>query len=142
MSCKERILLARLVAGIRSNKVRKSLLCIEDLTLEKAVRHVQVDEATFFQANQFHDMEKLGVISPHEEPSPWCHPIVIAPKKGTDELRICIDFTRLNKFIQHEYHLRNSPFEAVTSILREELAYFCKFDARHGSLTDLCSWFG
>ena len=53
MSCKERILLARLVAGIRSNKVHKSLLCIKDLTLEKAVRHVQVDEATSFQANQF-----------------------------------------------------------------------------------------
>ena len=81
---------------------------------------------------QLHDMEKLGVISPHEEPSPCCHPIVIAPKKGTDELRICIDFTRLNKFIQREYHLSNSPFQAVTSIPREELAYFCKFDARHG----------
>ena len=53
MSCKERILLARLVAGIRSNEVRKSLLCIKDLTLEKAVQHVQVDEATSFQANQF-----------------------------------------------------------------------------------------
>ena len=81
---------------------------------------------------QLHDMEQLGVISPYEEPSSWCHPIVIAPKKDTDELRICIDFTRLNKFIQREYHLSNSPFEAVTSIPQEELAYFCKFDARHG----------
>ena len=81
---------------------------------------------------QLHEMKRLGVISTHEEPSPWCHPIVIAPKKDSDELRICIDFTHLNKFIQREYHLSNSPFEAVTSIPTAELQYFCKFDARHG----------
>lgn len=81
--------------------------------------------------NQFHDMEQLGVISPHEDPCPWCHQIVIAPRKGTDVFRICIEFTRLNKFIS-EYPLSNSPFEAVTSIPQEEFAYFCIFDARHG----------
>ena len=42
------------MAGISSNEVRKSLLCIKDLTLEKAVQHVKVDEeATSLQANQF-----------------------------------------------------------------------------------------
>ena len=81
---------------------------------------------------QLDEMEHLGVISTHEEPSAWCHPIVIAPEKDSDELRICIDFTHLNKFIQREFHLSNSPFEAVTSIPVEELKYFCKFDARHG----------
>ena len=81
---------------------------------------------------QLDEMERLGVISAHEEPSTWCHPIVIAPKKDSDELRICIDFTHLNKFIQREFHPSNSPFEAVTSIPAEELKYFCKFDARHG----------
>ena len=53
MSCKERVLLARLVASVRSNDLRKSLLCMQDLTLEKAVQHVQVDEATSIQATQF-----------------------------------------------------------------------------------------
>jgi hypothetical protein len=81
---------------------------------------------------QLDEMERLGVISSHKEPSTWCHPIVIAPKKDSDELRICIDFTHLNKFIQREFHPSNSPFEAVTSIPAEELKYFCKFDARHG----------
>ena len=81
---------------------------------------------------QLDEMERLGVISVHEEPSTWCHPIVIAPKKDSDELRICIDFTHLNKFIQREFHPSNSPFEAVTSIPAEELKYFFKFDARHG----------
>ena len=81
---------------------------------------------------QLNEMEQLGVISAYEEPSAWSHPIVIAPKKDSDELQICIDFTRLNRFIQREYHLSNSPFEAVTSIPQEELAFFYKFDARHG----------
>ena len=81
---------------------------------------------------QLDEMERLGVISAHEEPSTWCHPILIAPKKDSDELRICIDFTHLNKFIQREFHPSNSPFEAVTSIPAEELKYICKFDARHG----------
>ena len=58
-------------------------------------------------------MEQLGVISAYEEPSPWCHPIVITPT-DTDERQICIDFTSLNRFIQREYHLSNSPLEAVT----------------------------
>ena len=43
-------------------------------------------------------------------------PIVISPKKHSDELKICIDFTHLNRFIQHEYLISNSPFEAVTCI--------------------------
>ena len=65
---------------------------------------------------QLHDMEQLGVISPHVEPCPWCHPIVIAPCKEK----------------QREYYLSNYPFEAVTSIPQEKLACFCKFDFRHG----------
>ena len=81
-------------------------------------------------------MEGLGVIAKHEEATPWCHPIVNVPKKITNELRICIDFTALNKHIQREYHLSSSPFDEVTSILIHfhinELVYFCKFDARHG----------
>lgn len=52
MSCKERVFPSRLVAGISSYEVRKSLSCIQDLTLGKAVQHVKVDEATSFQVKQ------------------------------------------------------------------------------------------
>lgn len=57
---------------------------------------------------------------------------LIVPKKGTDELQICIDLTRLNNFIKREYHLSKSLFEVVPSINQEELAYFRKSDAHHG----------
>ena len=53
MSCKDRIRLARLVAGIKSHGIRKGLLCIQDLTLDKAVQYIQVDEATSSQADKF-----------------------------------------------------------------------------------------
>ena len=67
MSCKERVLLARLVAGIRSNDVRKSLLCMQDLTLEKAVQHIQVDEATSIQATQFSTQVKKAGASTYKQ---------------------------------------------------------------------------
>ena len=78
------------------------------------------------------EMKRLGVISSHKKPSTCCHPIVIAPKKDNDKLRICIDFTHLNKFTQDEFHPSNLPFKAVTSIPAEKLKYVCKFDACHG----------
>ncbi|CAB4042111.1 Hypothetical predicted protein [Paramuricea clavata] len=53
MSCKNRILLASLVAGIKFHDIRKGLLCIQDLTLDKAVQYIQVDEATSSQADKF-----------------------------------------------------------------------------------------
>ena len=52
------------------------------------------------QLDENHEMERLGVISSHEEPSSWCHLIVIALKKESDEVRICIDFTPPNNLIK------------------------------------------
>lgn len=69
MSCKDSILSARLKAGIRSNEVCKGLLCIKDLTLEKALKHVQVDEATSFQANQFSSQIKKLLLLPTNKTS-------------------------------------------------------------------------
>ncbi len=41
-----------------------------------------------------------GIIEPIEEASEWLHPIVIVPKKGSSEIRMCVDFTRLNRFVK------------------------------------------
>ena len=86
----------------------------------------------YLEQQQLSEMEQLQIISAFEEPGPWCHPIVIAPKKDTVEIRICIDFTRLNQFTHCEYHPSDSPSEPVTSVPQEELAFVCKFGARHG----------
>ena len=41
-------------------------------------------------------LEKMG-----EKPDAakyWLHPIVVVPKKGTTDVRLCVDFRKLNKF--------------------------------------------
>ena len=53
MPCKDRILLGRLVAGIKSNDVRKKLLSLKDLTLQKAVQAAKLEEATSSQVPKF-----------------------------------------------------------------------------------------
>ena len=57
-----------------------------------------------------------GVIKPLEdEPSDWCHPMVIVPKsKGG--LRICIDLKKLNDQVKRPIHPLTCPRKAVSQI--------------------------
>ena len=48
-------------------------------------------------------MENLGVIEKIEQPTEWCSPCVVVPKSN-GKLRVCIDFTNLNKAVKCEYH--------------------------------------
>ena len=38
-----------------------------------------------------------GIITPVTEPTDWCAPIVVAPKKGTDRIRMCVDLSKLKQ---------------------------------------------
>ena len=46
--------------------------------------------------NELLCMEEIGVISRVEQPTDWCAGMVTVPKPGKDEVRICVDLTRLN----------------------------------------------
>lgn len=48
-------------------------------------------------------MQQLGVISPVTEPVAWCAPMVVVPKPS-GAIRICVDFTQLNKYVQRDWH--------------------------------------
>ena len=48
-------------------------------------------------------MERNGVISPVEDPTEWCAPMVVTPKSD-GKVRICVDLTSLNEFVQRENH--------------------------------------
>ena len=42
------------------------------------------------------DMVKKEIIAPlGDQPTQWCHPMVVVPK-ANDDVRICIDLTKLN----------------------------------------------
>ena len=48
-------------------------------------------------------IESLGVIRKVDEPTPWCAGMVMVPKKS-GEVRICVDFRKLNESVLREVH--------------------------------------
>ena len=72
-----------------------------------------------------------GIIEPIEEASEWLHPIVIVPKKGSSEIRMCVDFTRLNRFVKRPVNPQLTPWEVVCKIPRRT-KHFAVFDALKG----------
>ena len=48
-------------------------------------------------------MQGLGVISPVEEPTPWCAAMVVVPK-DCGVVRICVDLKPLNEIVSRELH--------------------------------------
>ena len=81
-----------------------------------------------------HNLEEMvskGIItSVGDEQSPWCHPMVVVakPKGGC---RICVDLTKLNKYVERPVYPTKSPKEAVKNIKPNSL-YFTTMDAKHG----------
>ena len=62
-------------------------------------------------------MEKLKVIRKVDEPTDWCHPIVIIPKpKSKERLRVCIDLTKLNEQVKREFYELPSVPETLSKI--------------------------
>lgn len=75
-------------------------------------------------------MERLGVISRVGEPTDWCCGIVAAPKKDTDNVRICMDMTPPNESVfQRSYTL---PSVDQTLGMLTSAQYFTKLDANMG----------
>ena len=58
------------------------------------------------------DIEKVPV----GESLDWCHPLVIVPKKNYSKLRLTVDLTGLNKFVQRLVYPTRTPKEAVAEI--------------------------
>eukprot|EP00117_Sycon_ciliatum_P017154 scpid23104/ scgid16276/ Retrovirus-related Pol polyprotein from transposon gypsy; Reverse transcriptase; Endonuclease len=71
-----------------------------------------------------------GIIEPVTEPSDWCHPIVIADKKSSNEKRLTVDLRKLNDQVCRPTHPARTPRDAVTAIGKAR--FFTTLDARHG----------
>ena len=74
-------------------------------------------------------MENLGVISPVEEPTPWCAAMFIVPK-DSGMVRIYVDFKPLNESVLCEVH----PMPKVGTTLAQlsGATVFSKLDANIG----------
>ena len=73
-----------------------------------------------------------NVIAPVTEPTEWCAPIVVTPKKGTDKIRMCVDLSHLNKYVLRERYQSPTPAQAVANIAASEAKVFTVLDALKG----------
>ena len=63
--------------------------------------------------------QQQGIITPVTEVTEWCAPIVVISKKGTDRIRVCVELSRLNRYIRRERYQSLTPAEAVADIAAE-----------------------
>ena len=76
-------------------------------------------------------MVQQGVIKPVGDiATTWCHPMVCV-EKPHGGFRICVDLTRLNKYIKRPIHPGPSPIEVVSDIPPKQ-KYFTTMDALKG----------
>ena len=77
-------------------------------------------------------LQAQGIIAPVTEPTEWCAPIVVTPKKDTDKIRLCVDLSRLNRYVKRERYQSSTPAQAVADIAAENAKVFTKLDALKG----------
>ena len=77
-------------------------------------------------------LQQQNIISPVTEPTEWCAPIVVTPKKGTDKIRMCVDLSHLNKYVKRERYQSVTPAQAVADIASNNAKVFTKLDALKG----------
>ena len=93
-----------------------------------------------------------GIITPITEPTEWCAPIVVAPNKGTDRIRMCVDLASLTStsvgnviLLQHhkmQWRTSNNP-RPNTSVFDALKGYHqCPFDEESRKLTTFIIPFG
>ena len=77
-------------------------------------------------------LQTQGIIEPVTEPTEWCAPIVVTPKKETEGIRMCVDLSRLNKYVRQERYQSPTPAQAVADIAADKAKVFTKIDAMKG----------
>ena len=77
-------------------------------------------------------LQQQDIIAPVVQPTEWCAPIVVAPKKGTDDIRLCVDLSKLNRYVRRERYQSPTPAEAVADIAASEAQVFTILDAKKG----------
>ena len=73
-----------------------------------------------------------NIITPVTEATEWCAPIVVTPKKNTDQIRMCVDLSHLNRYILRERYQSSTPAQAVADIAASDAKIFTVLDALKG----------
>ncbi len=73
-------------------------------------------------------LQEQGIVVPVTHPTEWCAPIVVTPKKGSDNIRMCVDLSHLNRYVKRERYQSATPAQAVADIAAENARIFTKLD--------------
>jgi len=76
------------------------------------------------------DLVKQDIIEPVQGATDWLHPIVVVPKKD-GAIRMCVDLTKLNKYIVRPTNPQPTPWEVVRLVPKGK-KHFAVFDALKG----------
>ena len=77
-------------------------------------------------------LQSQHIIAPVTEATEWCAPIVVAPKKDSEKIRMCVDLSHLNHFVIREKHQSLTPAQAIADIAASDAKYFTVIDALKG----------
>ena len=61
-------------------------------------------------------MQDIGVISKVDQPTEWCSGMVAVPKANSDQIRICVDLTKLNESVMREKHPLPTVEESLSKL--------------------------
>ena len=81
---------------------------------------------------ELQSLQAQGIIKPVAEPTEWCAPIVVTPKKNSEDIRICVDFSKLNKYVQRDLYSVCTPSDVIADTSSKHSKYFLVFDAIKG----------
>ena len=77
-------------------------------------------------------LQRQNIIAPITEATQWCAPIVVTPKKHSDNIRMCVDLLHINCYVQRERYQSPTPAEAIADIAATKAKYFTVLDAMKG----------
>ena len=81
--------------------------------------------------NELDTLEEQGIIEKVDRPTDWIHPIVVVQKKDSSEIRLCVDFKKINEHIVRPVNPQLMPMEVARRILRG-MDHFAVFDTLKG----------
>ena len=72
-----------------------------------------------------------GIIEEVSGATPWLHPIVVVSKKNTTDIRMCVDLTKLNRYVRRPTNPQLTPWEVIRNIPKGT-KHYAVFDALKG----------